>query len=626
MRHASNFVPYNSSDQGKTWVKMPLNETPPLDQNGYPKYMLNGTYYQSMACEIGTSEQPYNGRLLENGTYIFTWEGDGEFSIEEDGRVTERKDKELVVDVKTKSKVIIRINRTNPNDPVRNLAFFRAQDRSIVQNGNSFTKEFLNALNYFDLVRVCYWQNEYNNNNFTINVDNLRPSTYYTQSWDANSIAPGVSDYFIRRLLLDLNNLRGKKTHLWFCIPSLASDDLLQNIFESLSLVEDETKIFISYGDAWKQSVETNQPYQLRRIKDFARDYFKKNQSDLYLIATVNSTSQWETLTATFDFDFSGIDAIGVPGLFGQDLGWDNDWISPQIMNKERPLLKEDAKQSRLSAQADLNRLIRKSSIFNLPVVAFEGGPYLHAPLHGWRSRKDSSTQSAINSELETGFANFLIDLNRDADMEQIILDFMRRWVAIGGSTFVTTFFSGLPNVNGDGYLALSENIKQSWDQAPKLAGFIAEIKKNASTLPYTSKDVPAPVNPKCSCKDLRQGTCLVDNTCICFKGFKGNDCGVEDRSLRPNNCSKFPIGVNLDAVTVKGEDWAFSDVFKQSSEWIARDIGTIRTRNLVNFSQTDDGYPSKLEPGIAYASLMMQNSDGIYHFFFKNEILLKLC
>lgn len=606
MKHASNFVPYNSSDKGKTWLKMPLNETPPLDANGYPLYMLNGTYYQSMACEIGTSEEPYSGKLLENGTYIFTWEGDGEFSIEEDGQVTDKKDKEFTVTVKSKSKIVIRIIRTNPTNPVKNFAFFRSKDRDAVTKGYSFTSEFLEAIKGFDLIRVCYWQNEYNNNNYTSNLSNIRPSTYFTQSWNANSKSSGVSDYFIRRLLVDLNTLKGKKTHLWFCIPSLASDELLQNIFESLSLLEDSTKIFLSSGDAWKQSIESDQPNRLKRIRDFATDYFKKNQSDIIYVATINSTSQWETLEASFNYDFSGIDAVGVPGVFGRDLGWDNDWLSLEILSKNSLVLKQEAKQSRLSAQADLNRLISKAKIFNVPIVAFEGGPYFHAPLNGWRTR-----DSPMNAQLEEKFAKILIDLNRDEDMKEIILDFMRRWVAIGGSTFVTAIISNLPDVNGNGYLALSENLQQSLLNTPKLAGFLAEIIGNASTLPYTSKDVEQPVEPNCKCKDSRQGTCLVDNTCLCFKGFKGDDCGVEDMILRPNNCSSSVFGVNLDVINEKGEDWAFNDVFKQSSPWIGKEIGTNRRRELLNVSLTEDGYPRKIEPGFTYSCLMMQNSDG---------------
>ena len=609
MKHASNFVPYNSSDKGKTWVKMPLNETPPLDANGYPLYMLNGTYYQSMACEIGTSEEPYNGKLLENGTFIFTWEGDGEFSIEEDGQVTAQKDKEFTVVVKSKSKVVIRINRTNPTNPVKNFAFFRSNDKDIVSKGYSFTQEFLEALKNFDLIRVCYWQNEYNNNNYTGNLSKIRPSTYFTQSWSANSKSSGVSDYFIRRLLIELNEKKGKKTDLWFCIPSLASDELLQNIFESLSLLEDSTKIFLSSGDAWKQSVESDQPNKLKRIKDFASEYFKKNQSDIFYVATINSTSQWETLEASFNYDFSGIDAVGVPGLFGRDLGWDNDWISLEILSKNSTVLKQEAKQSRLSAQAELNRLISKAKTFKVPIVAFEGGPYLHAPLNGWRTREDS--QSAVNAPLEHKFAKYLIDLNRDEDLKEIILDFMRRWVAIGGSTFVTAIISSLPDVNGNGYLALSENLQQNLVSAPKLAGFVAEIIGNVSTLPYTSKDVKPPVEPNCKCKDPSMGTCLVDDTCLCFKGFKGADCGVEDRSLRPNDCSSSVVGVNLDVINEKGEDWAFNDVFKQSSQWVGREIGTNRRRELLNVNLTEDGYPMKLEPGFTYSSLMMQNSDG---------------
>lgn len=131
----------------------------------------------------------------------------------------------------------------NPENPPRNIKVFPDDKPE-----TGWNDEFLDFLRPIPgPIRMMNWQQT--NNSEVSEVADLRPNTYITQA-DLKSLKDGTAT----ERMIDLCNILQKD--IWFCIPHMATDDLVRNLAELVAeKLNPELKVYLELSnEVWNWS------------------------------------------------------------------------------------------------------------------------------------------------------------------------------------------------------------------------------------------------------------------------------------------------------------------------------------------------------------------------------------
>lgn len=318
--------------------------------------------------EIGTvgtvilTDLPQEATALA-GTYVLRFDGKG--IVEVSGRAGNPRygNNEVTFDYTPgPGPVEIRIQRSDPQDHVRNITVVKAEYRALFETGAIFNPDWLAELRGFGMLRFMDWMAT-NNSRVSAWSDRPLPGDYtYARN--------GVPIEVMLRLLTDLG------VDGWFTLPHRADDDYMRRLAGMANTLPENVTVYAEYSNEvwnwqfdqaawandaavarWGQAETGPQFYGMRaaRMAAIWRDVFGDDAEGPRLKTVISSQTGWLGLEEIIleaplwqaEADGPGnppwvyFDAYAVTGYFGGILGVEErapltrDWISRSLAEAE---------------------------------------------------------------------------------------------------------------------------------------------------------------------------------------------------------------------------------------------------------------------------------------------------
>jgi hypothetical protein len=274
-----------------------------FDEAGNIKALEPGHFADSVV--LSSNDAPY-----PTGTYTLLWQGDGELDVWGGARVTNTGSSRASVELLPgRGPVFVRLKRTNPTNPVRNIRLLRPGTPADAPL-NAFHDDFLNRWRGVSCVRFMDWQRT-NNSQQSRWADRAKPT-------DVRYGDRGVAI----EVMVDLANKLGADP--WFCIPHLADDEYATRFAELVKeKLDPRRKVYVELSnELWNAQFE-----QARHLAQAAKAG-NGNVPALVAERSLKLFRQWERV-------FGGNERL-VRVVPSQAV---NSWISDQIL-KTGDLLK----------------------------------------------------------------------------------------------------------------------------------------------------------------------------------------------------------------------------------------------------------------------------------------------
>ncbi|MEZ5965945.1 MAG: hypothetical protein R3F56_19070 [Planctomycetota bacterium] len=407
-----------------------------LDSHGYPTW-LNANQVVAAVMYKGL-----DGRF-PGGRYVVLWDGDGDVEVKEDASMVSRNGNRIEADVTPGDGVVLRILRTNPSDPVRNIRVILPGFESTYQT-QPFHPRFLANWRGFRMLRFMDW---------------MRTNGSLQAQWADRPTLDDCGQASDKGVALELMIALCNQMHAdpWFCLPHLASDDYVRQFARKVSqLLEPGRKVILEYSnECWNGGFEqarycqregvrlqlSNDPFeaQLRFYSQHAVELFRIARQELAgthevvrVLSAQNVTPWVATTMADWRSAFQELDAVAVAPYFGYELGdpsrqwevsqWSVDQVLAECWNDLGPTLRG----TRNTVAAMRQR--------GLEVLGYEGGQHL---------------VGFGGAENNTQLTSLFIAANRDPRMFLLYMAFLDGWTAAGGGAMAAYYSTGRPGRYG---------------------------------------------------------------------------------------------------------------------------------------------------------------------------------
>ncbi len=390
------------------------------------------------------------------GRYVCTWEGDGGVVLGWDAREVSRRNGRVTADVNpTNLGIYLRIDSSNPNDPVRNVKVWLP---GFEDAQSPFHPLYLQRLKPFGVIRFMDWMRT--NGSIIVSWSDRPQPNYFTQ---------GTSDGVALEYMIDLCNELGADP--WFCMPHLANDRYVENF---ANLVKSRLRKDLNVYVEWSNEVWNSQFPQHNWIKDRSdgrslsaafnaawaeeadRDFevwrgVWGNQSGRVIrVAAGQKDNPWVTqqLVNELNGEFDAISCTTYFGLSSSQLRELNasttasGLIDQAIGEMSRGLRDNYRAHGALSKQWT-GKLKR-----NIPLIGYEGGQHY--------------TAAGGNPP----YARAFLDMQNHPKMYDAYLANMREWENAGGSLF--TAFNFVEKPDQWGAWGQMDFMDQAINKAPK--------------------------------------------------------------------------------------------------------------------------------------------------------------
>ncbi|GAB4107923.1 MAG: hypothetical protein Kow00105_12460 [Phycisphaeraceae bacterium] len=395
------------------------------------------------------------------GRYVCTWEGDGEVVLGWDAREVNRRNRRIVAQVNpTNRGIYLRIDRSNPDNPVRNI---RVWLPGFEDAQSPFHPFYLKRLKPFSVIRFMDWQRT-NGSGIVSWSDRPKP-TYFTQ---------GTDDGVALEYMIDLCNELGADP--WFCMPHLANDRYVENFAK---LVKSRLRKDLNVYVEWSNEIWNSQFPQHRWVRGRAdgrslsmafhqvwaeeadRDFeiweeVWGNQSDRVIrVAAGQKDNPWvtEQLVDALGGEFDAISCSTYFGFTHDEERRLNAGTRPsEILDRA---MAEMTRRQRTNYQAhgQLSRKWSRKLGRNIPLIGYEGGQHY--------------TVAGGNPP----YAKAYLTVQNHPKMYQVYLANMREWENAGGSLFTAFNFVEKPDQWGAwGHLDLMD---QAISDSPKMRALL---------------------------------------------------------------------------------------------------------------------------------------------------------
>ncbi len=444
MKQAREWLPTRpgGSDPWNTGEKLRL------DANGWPILGPNQAAHTIMFRDT-TGAYPA-------GRYVCTFDGDGEVVLDFDAKMVRTGKNRVVADVTPSNLgIYLRIDRSNPNNPVRNVKVWMP---GFEDAPSAFHPFYLKRLKPFSVIRFMDWQRT---NGSTITRWQDRPRfNYYTQGTDS-----GVAIEY----MVDLCNELGADP--WFCMPHMANDRYVENFAR---VVKQRLRKDLNVYVEWSNEVWNSQFPQHVWIKDRSdgrslsaafhaawadeadrdfeiwQDVWGNQRGRVIRVAAAQKDNPWvtEQLVNELRGEFDAISCSTYFGLTRAELNrLTSSTTANQLLDQA---LAEMSRSLRTNYQAHgkLSRRWTRKLGRNIPLIGYEGGQHY--------------TAEGGNPP----YARAFLAMQNHPKMYEAYIANMREWDNAGGSLFTAFNFVEKPDKWGAwGQLDMMD---QAINKAPK--------------------------------------------------------------------------------------------------------------------------------------------------------------
>ncbi len=449
--------------QGGPWNTQAVLQLRP---DGYPASLASGQAAGTLMCRSLEGHYPA-------GTYTCRYDGDGDLWFGLDGRIVAQQPGgyTVQVDTPTSSGIWMKIVRTNPSDPIRNIRVIMPgfADHAKMQ---PFHPEFLERLRRYPVLRLMDWQRT---NETTLSTWSARTTPQSSTQDDSRGVA---LEYQIQ-----LANTLG--VDAWFCIPHLADDAFVTQFATMVrDRLDPSLKAYIEYSnECWNSTYAQSQycrvqgqalalstnPFQAQ-LRFYARrsveifgiwsSVFGSN-ARLVRVLAGQSANPW---TGQQILDWQGAsasaDAYATAPYFGNPLGDPatqatvEQWSVQQVVDW--------CAGAMTTIRATMTTNATNAAARNVELIAYEGGQHLV----GWGGAENNTT-----------LMNLFIATNRDPRMAALYQQYFDAWKAAGGRLFVN--FIDMGAYSKWGSWGILEHEEQTRHAVPKHSAVMRFIEQN---------------------------------------------------------------------------------------------------------------------------------------------------
>ena len=408
----------------------------PLRADGYPASLAPGQYVDSI---LGMDPD------FPPGEYVLLYEGKGDVDVRGDAKTASRGDGRIEMVVRPKDhQLSVRITRTDPANPVRNIRFV-PRDAESTYLEKPFREAFLKSWRGFGVLRFMDWQS----------TNNSPQRAWSDRTTPASQTQGGKRGVAVEHLVDLANTL---ETDPWFCLPHLASDDYVRRFATAVEQrLSPRRKVYVEYSnECWngtfaqarycadrgrelKLSDNAYQAqlrfYSQRSVEIFSifEEVFGGKQRLVRVLAShhVNPWSSEQVLT--WKDAHAHADALAVAPYFGHEFGRPDKVDATLALGVDglleacKPAIEKNkvltAKQAELAGR------------FTLPLITYEGG----AHMVGIRGAENNDKLTALFTEA-----------SRHPRMKDLYLLDLDNWRDAGGGLYVAFASTARPSKWGN--------------------------------------------------------------------------------------------------------------------------------------------------------------------------------
>ncbi len=451
------------SQNDSTWdTQQPLE----VDERGYVKRLAPGQWAATvMLTEVGDN--------FPGGSYIFLYEGEGEFAWKGNSRLIEAAPGRHVVHVTPREQGFVHLVLTavNPNNYPRNMRFVREAFESTFET-QPFAPEMIDLWGDVDTIRFMDWM-LINNSKIADWEDFHHPDdrTYYER---------GIPLPVIARLVNQL------KVNAWICVPHLATDATIRKMAEFMrDHVDPELTVYFEFSnEVWNGMFAQTRYAQAqgqamgldeagwragalyhakdcRRMFDILDEVYADHARERYrkVLASQAANIGFVRIVVDADEVYRHADVLAIapyltfnvpeaPSSWQPDMpiasvvaDWNLDQLFSYLNDKALP-----------QCLRWMDESMKLANERNLGLTCYEAGQHLTA---------------LGNANRNTKLVELLHSANRDPRMGDLYTSYLNHWTQIGGG-LICLFNSDQP-YSPAGSWGLLEYIKQDPSTSPKL-------------------------------------------------------------------------------------------------------------------------------------------------------------
>lgn len=350
------------------------------DENGWPILVGNEA--------VGTLMMHGMDGHYPGGRYICRYQGEGEIHFGMDAEIIRQGPGVIELFVRPRHGIYLRIDRSNPSDPVRNISI---KTPEFDVSRHVFHPRFLKSLEGFTILRFMDWNRT--NNSEISSWDQRTPPDDPMQTLES-----GVAYEYMIQLCNQLN------ANPWLCIPAQADDAYVMSLAHLIqSQLKPELTVYVEYSnEIWnrlfKQSRYCEQQglrmrlstkpkiarlrYQSQRSVEIARQFkhlLGEDRKVIHVLSsqTVSSESSRELLS--WKAAYQHVDALGVGAYFAHETGakfLDSKLSGNRLVDEMLTHATRSIKtlEEHLQAQQDV------AEHFGVTLTAYEAGQHMTLP------------------------------------------------------------------------------------------------------------------------------------------------------------------------------------------------------------------------------------------------------
>ena len=401
------------------------------------------------------------GEHYPGGKYVCLFDGEGEIEFSNAAQARPAAKGKYEVNVEPgKGFIALRVRKTNPKNPIKNIRLVKAEHERTYQSA-PFYPEFLKRYQGFKVIRFMDWLRT-NNSKIEKWADRPRPD---------DSTQAGEKGVALEYCIQLANTL---KADPWLCLPHKADDDYVRQFAKLVKdKLDKDRKVYVEWSnETWNTifdqakyckdkgmelKLSTNEyEAQLRYSAQRSLEVFKifeevLGKDRLVRVLAAHGANPW---TGTTEMDWKnaakGADAIAIAPYFGNAFG------DPKTADKVAEMSVDELLEGCKKMIADNKKMnatyAAEAKKRGLKLMTYESGQHLV----GYAGAENNEKLMKLFHEA-----------NRHPKMKELYLEDLKNWQEIGGSTFCV--FSSVGRYTKWGSWGVMEYSDQKEDTAPKM-------------------------------------------------------------------------------------------------------------------------------------------------------------